>query len=334
MLKQLNEVADFNSQTADNFFTKSYKKYLHLGAKFNDTPILVNLNDIIQYDEVFNNEGRETPHTPLEWQRLATDFGNGIKPWLDLPIVVKNTDKDIDKKYKLVAGYGSLNALKSNGANKYWFYEVVEYTPSILSEIAVFENTSEVVTTSYKTGVNGIVHHLKNMIAKKHKALVNDEQSISDYIDKTWPGMISEIKGTIISKARNAQTKSKRVKTYNLVEIDNWLEEIADKTAQFTHGGNFDKKRGMYGFVGVNIQDPFLRAAKKFAETGKKSYVVLHCKSPGKTQTIKDMRKIQLKKLQEFKSMFSGLGMKTNFLSVLGFLPQDTETDKMTLLVQ
>ena len=90
----------------------------------------------------------------------------------------------------------------------------------------------------------------------------------------------------------------------------------------------------MYGFVGVNIQDPFLRAAKKFAETGNKSYVVLHCKSPGKTQTIKDMRKIQLKKLQEFKSMFSGLGMKTNFLSVLGFLPQDTETDKMTLLVQ
>ena len=95
MLKQLNEVADLNSQTASNFFTKSYKKYLHLGAKFNDTPILVNLNDIIQYDEVFNNEGRETPHTPLEWQRLATDFGNGIKPWLDLPIVVKNTDKDM-----------------------------------------------------------------------------------------------------------------------------------------------------------------------------------------------------------------------------------------------
>jgi len=333
MLTQLNEVADFNSQTASNFFTKSYKKYLHLGAKFNDTPILVNLNDIIQYDEVFNNEGRETPHTPLEWQRLATDFGNGIKPWLDLPIVVKNTDKDIDKKYKLVAGYGSLNALKSNGVNKYWFYEVIDHTPTILSEIAVFENTSEVITTSYKTGVDGIVYHLKNMIAKKHKDLINDEESISNYIDKTWPGMIPEVKGTIISKARNAQTKSKRVKTYNLVEVDNWLEEVADKTAQFVHGGNFDSDRGMYGFVGVNIQDPFLRAAKKFAETGKKSYVVLHCKSPGKTQTIKDMRKIQLKKLQEFKSMFSGLGMKTNFLSVLGFLPQDTETDKMTLLV-
>ena len=333
MLKQLNEVADFNSQTANNFFTKSYKKYLHLGAKFNDTPILVNLSDIIQIDEGYSNEGRETQHTPLEWQRLAQDFGNGIKPWLDLPIIVKNTDKDIDKKYKLVAGYGSLNALKSNNITKYWFYEVVEYTTSILSEIAVFENTSEVVTTSYKTGVDGIVYHLKNMIAKKHKALINDEQSISDYIDKTWPGMIPEVKGTIISKAKNAQTKSRRIKTYNLAEVDNWLEEVADKTAQFTHGGNFDKNRGMYGFVGVNIQDPFLRAAKKFVETGKKSYVVLHCKSPGKTQTIKDMRKIQLKKLEEFKSMFSGLGMKTNFLSVLGFLPQDTETDKMTLLV-
>ena len=90
---------------------------------------------------------------------------------------------------------------------------------------------------------------------------------------------------------------------------------MADRTAQFTHGGNFDKKRGMYGFVGVNIQDPFLRAAKKFAETGNKSYVVLHCKSPGKTQTIKDMRKIQLKKLQEFKSMFFN-GLPHNYFAL------------------
>ena len=29
-------------------------------------------------DEIYNNEGRETQHTTLEWQRLATDFGNGI----------------------------------------------------------------------------------------------------------------------------------------------------------------------------------------------------------------------------------------------------------------
>ena len=88
----------------------------------------------------------------------------------------------------------------------------------------------------------------------------------------------------------------------------------------------------MYGFVGVNIYDPFLGAAKKYAETKKKSYVVLHCKSPGKTQTIQDMRKTQLKRLAEFKTMFARLGMKTNFLTVLGFLPQDSETEKMNIL--
>ena len=333
MLKQLKEVADFDSQTANNFFTKSYKKYLHLGAKFNDEAILVDLDDIVdKSDEIWSNEGRESQHTPLEWKRLADDFANGVKPWLDLPILFKHGDKDVAKKYKLVAGYGQVNALKTNGITKYWFYEVTEATPTQLAEIAAFENTSETVTTAYKTGVDGVVYHLKNMIAKKHKDLINTEDSISKYLDKKWPGLIPEIKGTIISKAKNAQTKSRRIKTYNIAEVDNWLDDVADKTAKFVHGGKFDDKRNMFGFVGINIQDPFLGAARKFAETGRKSYVVLHCKSPGKTQTIQDMRKTQLKKLAEFKTMFSRLGMKTNFLTVLGFLPQDTETEKMNLL--
>ena len=333
MLTQLNEVADFDSQTADNFFTKSYKKYLHLGVKFNTSPILVDLDKIEdKSDEIYSNDGRESQHTPLEWKRLADDFANGVKPWLDLPILYKEDDEDISKKYKLIAGYGTLNALRTNGITKYWFYEVTEATPTQQSEIAAFENTSEVVTTEYKTGVDGIVFHLKNMIAKKHKDLINTEDSISKYLDKKWPGLIPEIKGTIISKAKNAQTKSRRIKTYNIAEVDNWLDDVADKTAKFVHGGKFDDKRNMFGFVGINIQDPFLGAARKFAETGRKSYVVLHCKSPGKTQNIQDMRKTQLKKLAEFKTMFSRLGMKTNFLTVLGFLPQDTETEKMNLL--
>ena len=334
MLKQLKEVADFDSQTANNFFTKSYKKYLHLGAKFNDEAILVDLDDIVdKSDEIWSNDGREAQHTPLEWKRLSDDFANGVKPWLDLPILFRHGDKDVAKPYKLIAGYGSLNALKTNGMTKYWFYEVTEATPTQLAEIAAFENTSETVTTAYKTGVDGVVYHLKNMIAKKHKDLINTEDSISKYLDKKWPGLIPEIKGTIISKAKNAQTKSRRIKTYNIAEVDNWLDDVADKTAKFVHGGKFDDKRNMFGFVGINIQDPFLGAARKFAETGRKSYVVLHCKSPGKTQTIQDMRKTQLKKLAEFKTMFSRLGMKTNFLTVLGFLPQDSETEKMNLLI-
>ena len=333
MLIQLNEVADFDSQTANNFFTKSYKKYLHLGAKFNDEAILVDLDDIVdKSDEIWSNDGREAQHTPLEWKRLSDDFANGVKPWLDLPILFRHGDKDVARPYKLIAGYGSLNALKTNGITKYWFYEVTEATPTQLAEIAAFENTSETVTTAYKTGVDGVVYHLKNMIAKNHKDLINTEDSISKYLDKKWPGLIPEIKGTIISKAKNAQTKSRRIKTYNVAEVDNWLDDVADKTAKFVHGGKFDDKRNMFGFVGINIQDPFLASARKFAETGRKSYVVLHCKSPGKTQTIQDMRKTQLKKLAEFKTMFSRLGMKTNFLTVLGFLPQDTETEKMNLL--
>ena len=57
--------------------------------------------------------------------------------------------------------------------------------------------------------------------------------------------------------------------------------------------------------------------------------MVLHCKSPGKTQTIQDKRRTLLKQLAELKTTFRRIGIKTDFLTVLGFLPQDTETEKM-----
>ena len=135
-----------------------------------------------------------------------------------------------------------------------------------------------------------------------------------------------------ISKAKNHQTRTRRIKTYNTAEVENWLDDVADKTSKFVHGGDFDVERNMFGYCSVNVQDPFFNAAKKYAEHGTKSYVVLHCKSPGKTQTIQDKRRTLLKQLAELKTTFRRIGIKTDFLTVLGFLPQDTETEKMNLL--
>ena len=213
MLKQLNEVADFNPQTADNFFTKSYKKYLHLGAKFNDTPILVNLNDIIQYDEVFNNEGRETPHTPLEWQRLATDFGNGIKPWLDLPIVVKNTDKDIDKKYKVgeiyegsivkIVDYGAFCSLENSveglihNSELSWTNrniqpsKVLSASQSIKIKIVSIDVDAKRISLSYKATLENPWEKISDQIGEEQKIKVTNVTNkavFGELVDSKLPG--------------------------------------------------------------------------------------------------------------------------------------------------
>lgn len=333
MLHQLNEVVSFNKNTAENFFTKSYYKYSHLGDNLKFNLIKTSLDNILKEDSEDKNSGRPERHTTNELQRIARDLNNGVKPYLDLPIIVKNSDPDVDFKYKLVAGFGTLNGLGENGVSEYWFYEVENATPSQLDEIATYENTCHLNDTKYNTGELGIIYHIKKEIAKKHKELINTEDSIIKYLDRVWPGLPDEVKGRIVSKAKNAQTKVRSFNTYNVTSVRTWLNETADKSGHFMFGGKFDKERDMYGYLGANVQDPILRAAAKYIETGKKSYVVLHVKDPG-TKTVKQLREHKIKELNDMLDMFKSLGVKNlNFIKILGFLPQDTKNEDKRFLV-
>ena len=218
MLYSLQEVIKFNDTKAKDFFIKSFKKYNHLGKDIKFELVKVGLDKIIQEDTDDKNQGREFAHTQLELQNISNDLANGVKPWEDLPVIVKINDPDIDPKfkYKLVAGFGTLSGLKTNGMSEYWFYEVSNATPSQIDEISSFENTSHIADTKYNTGEAGIVYHIKNQIAKKHKSLINTEDSILAYIDRVWPGMAAEPKGRILQKARNLQTKNRKFKEYGL----------------------------------------------------------------------------------------------------------------------
>ena len=334
-LQQLHEVVLFSPGHATKFFTKSYKKYSHLGKniKFKG-PIKVPLSYIIKEDSERKNKGRPWAHTPLELQNIANNLSNGIKPYLDLPIIVRNDDPDVEAPFKLIAGFGYLNGLITNGITEFWFYEILGATPSQLDEISVYENTSEICDSKYWTGEKGIEHYLKLQIAKKHKDLINTEDSIIKYVKRVWPGMHSEVRGRIISRAINSRTKARAFTSYNPAGVKNWLDETADKTSKFVYGGELDSERDKYGFICANVQDPILRAAAKYVETDKSSYVVLHTKVPGKNKTIKQMRGNLVKQFNKMLDMFKSLGVKkTNFIEILGFMPQDTKNEKQNFLV-
>ena len=334
MLHKLNEVVNFDKNTASHFFTKSYFKYSHLGDNLKFIgPVKVKLNTIIQEDILTKNIGRPERHTTKELQRIAQDLNNGVKPYLDLPIIVKNDDPDIEAEYNLVAGFGTLNGLQENGMKEYWFYIVEDATPSQIDEIATYENTSHINDTKYWTGELGIIHHIKNEIAKKHKDLVNTEDSIIAYVDRVWPGMPDEVKGRVVSKAKNAQTKARQFITYNATAVKVWLSETADQQAKFVFGGKYDKDRNKYGYLGANTMDPIINAARKYVETSKVSYVVLHVKDPG-NKTVKQLRENKIEQFNNMLDMFKSLGVKnTNFIKILGFLPQDTKNEDMRFLV-
>jgi len=335
MLRQIQEVAKFDSETALQFFTKSYIKYSHLGDSLEFVgPIKVSLKTIEKEDSEDKNIGRPERHTTRELQNIAEDMANGIKPYLDLPVIVKDNDPNTVTDFKLIAGYGTLNALGENGVDEYWFYEVLNATPTQLNQIATFENTNHISDKKYNTGEDGIIHHLKSEIARKHKDLINTEDSIGKYIDGMYPGITTEIRGRLISKAKNAQTKTRAFITYNATAVSTWLSEKADEQAQFIFGGKYDKSKDMYGYLSANTMDPIINAAGKFVETGKGSYVVLHVKLPGKNKTVKQMREDKVKQFKAFLDMLKALGVKNlNFIKILGFLPQDTKNEDMRFLV-
>ena len=334
MLHKLNEVVTFDKNTASHFFTKSYFKYSHLGDNLKFVgPVKIKLDTIIKEDTIIKNPGRPDRHTTLELQRIAQDLANGVKPYLDLPIIVRHDDPDVEEEYKSVAGFGTLNGLLENGVDEYWFYIVENATPSQLDEIATYENTSHINDTKYWTGEKGIIHHLKNEIAKKHKELINTEDSIISYVNRVWPGMNDEVRGRIVSKAKNAQTKRRKFNTYNASAVKVWLSETADEQAKFVFGGKYDKDRNQYGYLGANTMDPIINAARKYVETNNFSYVVLHVKDPG-NKTVKQLRENKIEQFKNMLDMFKALGVKnTNFIKILGFLPQDTKNEDMRFLV-
>ena len=69
ILKQLKEVADFDSQTLI-ISIKSYKKYLHLGVKFNNEAILVGLMIVVKVMRFGVTKVERLTH--LEWKRRLT----------------------------------------------------------------------------------------------------------------------------------------------------------------------------------------------------------------------------------------------------------------------
>ena len=115
--------------------------------------------------------------------------------------------------------------------------------------------------------------------------------------------------------------------TYTAQDIVQFIE---DKKVDVVVGGNFDHKRKEFGWSVLEgyPHEFVLNAAKKFAETGNKSYFTLHTYRPLDNQTVKDKRN---KMLSHLSSVEESLIKAVEYYQkngvfpwrVNGYLPQD-----------
>ena len=333
-LLSLDEVLNLTEDIAAELFNRP-TRYDHLGVTISSKPKKLKFKSIRSSDIHSLNLGRPNGHTQAEKEQLKTSFARGVQPWQELPMVSKNTSPElIDNGFThdLRLGFGRRNAVGENGKDEYFFYEV-DGTPTQLLDLQSFENTCKLLEVEFQTGEEGVENHLKNLIAAG--SLSDDEEEIEKKLLQVWPGISNPSKGRILKKVVSQSTTPKRYRTYNQTDIITWIgQEASEPFNNISIGGAYDSERNMWGYSSVNIQDPYISAIKKYISSGKKSYVVLSCKSPTRNSDLQKKRQNLVTALQDFHKIFCDFfGVKDCPLIILGFAPQDTVNEDMRYLV-
>jgi len=291
-------------------------KYNHVpNVKFEKHPRWIEFKDIrvIGTDK---NIGRTQEHTQGEIQQIKESFSNGVQTWQDLPCVTP-LEADNRFSFKQVFGYGRSESLEGLGLTGYWFHILKPVDSYTESWVSVLENLD--LSPHFTQGEKLLAMQLCRLV--NQGKLVNDEDSINAELQKMVSNITKTSKGRVREVVFTTNKTPLRYTTWAEAKVSQWLREDAAITFQMR--GNFDKDREKYGFVSKNVQDPLHQAIIKQAETGNKSYVVLHVNAPNGQGSLTKLRMNETKKLADYVAAYKKLGLKESPLEILGFLYQD-----------
>ena len=305
-------------------------KYQTLGVEFEQDPVWIEFDNIRSLDDD-KNIGRTETHTRLQIQALANSFAAGVQTWQELPAVIRNIDNEIKFSYNQVFGFGRVEAIQEAKQDQkgYWFWVLKPCTETQLSWVKVLENLD--ITPEFKEAEKLLVQQMNDLLYKG--IVANTDEDIRNHILEKVPHLGKKKLGDVTNIIFETNKTPRKYLTWGPAKINQWLKQDADDSAKFLHGGKFDTVRNMYGFAARNVMDPVINSIKKYHETGKDSYVVLHVEAPNKSGNLKTFRKNQKNQYNEYKSMFTKLGMKHFPLHILGFMYQDTEGEDKRHLV-
>ena len=304
-------------------------KYQTLGVEFENDPVWIEF-DYIRSLDADKNIGRTGEHSQLEIQTLANSFSAGVQTWQELPAVTKNTDGEIRFTHDQVFGFGRVQAIQLARPEQkgYWFWVLKPCRETQLSWVKVMENLE--FAPEFKQAEKLLVQQMNYLISRG--LVANTDDSIRAHILEKVPHIGKKKLGDVTSIIFETNETPLKYITWGPAKINQWLKQDADNTDKFVHGGKFDTIRDKYGFASRNVMDPVINAIKKYHETGKDSYAVLHVEAPNKSGCLKTLRENQINQYNMYKEMFTSLGMKHFPLQILGFMYQDTENEDKKFL--
>lgn len=239
-------------------------------------------------DNPVRTKGIDVPHS----QKILKSLSKGIN-YSKMPPVVRYNPRIIDGvhyDYELVCGNHRCAALDMLGVDE-WIFDVYEfaqdgytYEDSVRTfqlqendhEPALASNTSDVVIT------------ISRLIAQGSSLVKNDEKSISEYISEYLPNIHWSTQGSLVRKIVDLNGSYRDVVTFSAEDVTKWLAKNTD----LKHRGEYDKVRDMFGWSCLSRyeHEVVFNCIKKYAESGKESYIIAHTSAPTDKMTLSDKR--------------------------------------------
>mgnify|MGYP003657094464 FL=1 len=253
-------------------------------------------------------------------KKLVDLFSNGTDISQYPPAVAKMSGSKY--VYKLVYGFKRFDVLRELGLTG-WFFTLLEGDDDALEDANAIENEVPLKATNSE---DGLIGYLNNKIKNGRLGNVADitKKDLEIQLEKiTKFSRGSPFKQEVIRKVMADNQIVTKFDTLNLSQVKIWMKgdegknnsaNDGYKTKRIYIGGEFDKKRDMYGWLvnGKGYEKRFLmNAAETYFSTGKKSYIISYFEDPEKVSYNDQVTKFEKTLNDLYKGTFGKFEGKT-----------------------
>lgn len=295
----LSFTTDFDSQELDPTRV-TYATIVSKGAKFISRQI-IKIEDIYipSMKGDLSNSARKHGKNVVHIQNLANSLQKGID-YSKMPPVVRRKVRTVNGKiylWELVAGNHRIEGLRSLN-KKEWIFDEYEFVSSddftLEDAISTFQLRENNFAPALASTEDDVVNVISRLINNGSKMVEPNEQSIRDYVNDVCSYMHGNTKNKVVKNVIRLLKKTchkvhQDFVTYTAQDVKDFIKF---EKVDISIGGEFDHKRKEFGWSVLEgyPHEFVLNAAKRYAETGNKSYFTFHTYRPLDNETVQDKR--------------------------------------------
>tara|TARA_Y100000389_G_C17366688_1_gene466689 strand:- start:78 stop:1061 length:984 start_codon:yes stop_codon:yes gene_type:complete len=276
-------------------------KIVSPGSKFKETKVISIDKIYVPKDSTGQtlNRARKKYLNQDHINKLSVSLQNGIDYSKPCPIVIKNLQwrNGENFEYELICGAHRYSAMTAANI-KEWIFDVYEIGVNdvakdlAVSSLQIRENDHQPELASTADDLSNIVSYL---ISKK--LIKNTEIDITDYLEANAKNLHHTTFKKVVLATVRKNGAYQDIRTFPAADLPGHIQKNSD----YEIGGVYDDKRKKFGWSVLEGYEfeYFTNALRRFDETDKGSYFLMHTKAPTEKRNLKTRRISMTKSLEQ-----------------------------------